>query len=132
MNKKDPISHFGLALDHFHLSKMDEALKELDRSLDLDPEQFSAHYAAAQINKQLYLNSPGDIQRAQQMIEHFEKADRISPGNPEIQFNIGLGYYYQRNCANASDNFLRALKNPSLDDDSRLLAKKYLNECSSQ
>ena len=129
LNINSPESHFGLAMIYIQQSNGLAAMRELDESLALNDDYLSAHVAAAQINKQQYLASKTDTRKAEKMLYHLNRADRLNPGNPEIQFDEGLAHFYLHEYISAAEYFRKALKNPSLEENSRKMAEKCLYEC---
>jgi len=82
---RDPqhfLSHYYLAVSCFHVDELDEALKELQRTLELSP----SYAPAGELLGTIWLKK-GDYARAQ---EQFQQLLKVSPHDYGANFNLGV------------------------------------------
>lgn len=104
------------------------ALNYLEKACKLDPTNLSAHTGAAEIYKAMAGNgnTPKHLEKA---IQHFLKADYISPNNPEIMLNLGFLYYRLNDCAHAVPYLEQIVDYKNLTDIQRNRAKEAIQKC---
>jgi tetratricopeptide (TPR) repeat protein len=87
-------------------SAPDEAIRHLDRAVELWPDYADAHY-----NLGTVLARQGKIDEA---IEHLRKADALNPDDPPTAFNLGMALRLKGRLDEAAEQFARAVRlNPN-------------------
>jgi len=81
--------HIDRAVLAYDQGKFDDALKELQEALKIEPENVEALYYQGIVY--LALNRPAEAQAA------LEKARRLRPGNSDVAFQLGVLYFGQEN-----------------------------------
>ncbi len=78
-------SHHNLGFVYYEMGWLDEAQRELEKSLRLDP-----NYALSWYNLGLVAYKKGFMDKA---IDYYKKSIELDPTYPESYFNLGLAYY---------------------------------------
>ena len=76
------LSHYYLAVSYFHLDSLDDAVKELRRTLELSP----SYAPAGELLGTIWLKK-GDYERAQ---EQFQQLLKVAPHDYGANYNLGL------------------------------------------
>lgn len=78
-------SHHNLGFVYYEMGKLEEAQRELEKSLRLNPD-----YALSWYNLGLIAYKKGWMDRA---IDYYKKSIDLDPNYPESYYNLGLAYY---------------------------------------
>lgn len=93
-----------LGANYLQQGNLQQAKEKIDKALDQDADNPSAHAAAGLLN--MRLNEP-DLAR-----RHFETALDLDPSNPQVQNNYGTFLCDQGEHAEGIRHFLKAAENP--------------------
>lgn len=106
LNKKERLAEVRMALGAGYMQEgaLDVALRELDKSLELNPRSADAHAAMALL--QLRLGKP------QEAATHYRRALELAPSDPEIRNNYGVYLCGQGRAREADAQFRCAIANP--------------------
>jgi len=95
-------------LSYYHKGDYNEAIKQFQEALKLNPEKAEIHY-----NLGLTYQAKGLWDEA---IEEYRKALELNPEDAEAHNNLGIVYYNQGNCQKAIEEFKFALSiNPDFE-----------------
>ncbi|UZJ51801.1 hypothetical protein CBS101457_001121 [Exobasidium rhododendri] len=78
-----PSAHFNLGVCHYHEKNTDSAIEAWTNTIRLDPESADAHTNLASA---YVMSTPS---RPDLAVEHLKLAANITPGDPEVQYNLG-------------------------------------------
>lgn len=111
-----PMMYHDRALCHFRLGHGKKALNDLDTAIELEPD--AKIYDTRGILA-MELGRPSEAEK------YLQKAITTDPNNPNLYFDLGLGYLKQDKHQKALNNFNKALaKEPS----ENILVKTYTNK----
>jgi tetratricopeptide (TPR) repeat protein len=118
--QKQAENHFKKGFQYQAQGKVDEALAEYQRALELDP-----HYVPAYTNLGTVYLGMKDYDRA---IEYFKKVIELNYWDKKAHFNLGTAYLYKGETekAEAEVAFLKSLNSDLGDALERKIAKREL------
>lgn len=122
LDKKHAKAHAEIGLMMYRTKNYSEAKKEIDISLRLNPENYSAYYYLGKI-----LKDAKDLQGA---IKAFEKAQRDSEVKQKSIIEHGSCYMLANRLDNASLDFIRAIEiDKNNENPETLYARYFLATC---
>jgi Flp pilus assembly protein TadD len=107
--KKDPRIHLALGVAHFEQAHFQDALKQFNRVLELDPDNSRAKQLLSlsrlNLGVEEYQNG-----RKTQALEHFESAVKVDPRNANAYRNLAVVLYETDQFVKAKEALLKGLK----------------------
>jgi type IV pilus assembly protein PilF len=103
-HKRTAKIYMELGVGYMREGKMDLAMSNLQRSLELEPDYSDTHNAIAVLYEQL-----GNSNKAR---EHFQRSIRLDPKNSRARNNYGRFFCKAGKLAEAEVEFLAAVQNP--------------------
>ena len=100
VNNKNENSYWGFASVYFMFNDSEEALKQLNKGLAINPKSSNILTDIATINTG-YFVSKNDPKYLQKAIELFNQSYQIDPNNQNTLFKLSVAYFYKKDCANA-------------------------------
>jgi len=100
LDPKNENSYWGYASVYFSFNDYDEALKQLDKGLVINPNSSNILTDKATIYTGLFVNKH-DISYLNKAIELFNASYKIDSSNQNMLFKLSVAYFYNKDCANA-------------------------------
>ena len=97
-------SYVQVAIEYMRKGDYEKAHKRLDRSLQLNPDSYTAYMVKALIHDAL-----GESKKAQ---KHFQQAVKLAPDNNDVLNNYGQFLCREKRLADAKRTLLKSINNP--------------------
>jgi tetratricopeptide (TPR) repeat protein len=100
LDAKNENAYWGYGSVYFYLHNDQEALKQLEKGLSINPKSSNIITDIASINMSFYSekNNPAYLDKA---IELFKQSYGVDPSNQNTLFKLSAAYYYKKDCTNA-------------------------------
>ena len=100
VDPKNENAYWGFAAIYFAFNDYDEALKQEEKGLLINPNSSNILTDKATLYTGLYM-SKHDINYLNKAIELFNKSYKIDPTNQNTLFKLSAAYFYKKDCLNA-------------------------------
>ncbi|MEO8885209.1 MAG: tetratricopeptide repeat protein [Mucilaginibacter sp.] len=100
LDNKNENAYWGFGAIYFSFNDYDEALKQFEKGLLINPNSSNILTDEATINTG-YFVSKHDANYLDKAIELFNKSYKIDPLNQNTLFKLSVAYFYKSDCANA-------------------------------
>jgi len=100
LDPKNENAYWGFAAIYFAFNDYDEALKQEDKGLVINPNSSNILTDKATLYTGLYM-SKHDINYLNKAIYIFNKSYKIDPTNQNTLFKLSAAYFYKKDCSNA-------------------------------
>ncbi|MGP8201202.1 MAG: tetratricopeptide repeat protein [Limisphaerales bacterium] len=96
------LAHYNLALSYNKQGRLDEAIEQYQKTLQIQPDHAECHYSLG-----VALAQKGRLEEA---ITHYQQALQITPGNAKAHLNLGVAFVQKGRVAGAIAQFQQALR----------------------
>lgn len=100
LDPKNENAYWEFAAIYFTFNDYDEALKQEEKGLLINPNSSNILTDQATIYTSLYM-SKHNIEYLSTAIEIFNKSYKIDPANQNTLFKLSVAYFYKKDCSNA-------------------------------
>ena len=101
-NPDNPEYHYNLGIVYIELGDVENAITALQKAIEIQPQNFLALKALGQI----FVKEKKDYAKA---VEYYSRASDISPDDPEVFFNLGVGHLNLQNFTQALEAFQKTI-----------------------
>ena len=100
LDPKNENDYWGFASIYFSFNDYDEALKQLEKGLAINPNSANILTDKATIYTTFY-HTKHDPEYLDKAISIFNKSYKIDPSNQNTLFKLSVAYFYKKDCSNA-------------------------------
>ena len=100
VDHKNENAYWGFGAVYFSFNDYEEALKQLNKGLAINPNSSNILTDVATINTGLFV-SKHDATYLENAIALFNKSYKIDPVNQNTLFKLSVAYFYKNDCSNA-------------------------------
>jgi len=128
INSKNPNAYYGYGTIYFNLGAMEEARKQYDKGLEIEPKHFEilTDYGTTYLGEYYNGVNSGDINKNAKLdlaLNKFTTSYKINPNYASTTYKLSILYLLKNDCENSS-KFLTLTKENNND----LITQDYLNE----
>jgi|SRR6185312_247712 len=109
LDPKNENAYWGFGAVYFTFNDYDEALKQLEKGLSINPSSSSILTDIATINVSFYMTKH-DIGYLNKTIVLFNQPYKLDPSNQNTLFKLSAAYYYKNDCTNAWKYYKECMK----------------------
>lgn len=109
LDSKNENAYWGFGAVYFSFSDYDEALRQLEKGLLINPNSSNILTDKATIYTGFYV-SQQNVEDLNKAIELFNLSYKIDPSNQNTVFKLSVAYYYKQDCANALKYYNECMK----------------------
>jgi tetratricopeptide (TPR) repeat protein len=109
LDSKNENAYWGFAAVYFMFKDYDEALKQLDKGLVLNPNSSNILTDKATIYAGYFVNKH-DVNYLNKSIALFIQSYKIDPRNQNTLFKLSVAYFYKQDCVNALKYYNECMK----------------------
>lgn len=121
-------AHFSLGVLEFSRNNLTKAAVLFEECCTINPDFLNGYLYAAETYKTMLGNGKNPKQLGK-LVYYLEKANRMNPNNPSLEWNLGVAYFKQGKC-NASTELLTKVKDfEGLSVEDRNTANYCINNC---
>ncbi len=127
-NKNYTEAYMGLGIIQFKLGNINAAIKLFELCIKQEPELLNAYLYASEGYKYL-LEKNSDKKWVNALVNNLEIANTINPNNPDIEWNLGVAYYKQGKCEQATTLLQKVIMFEGLPYEDKNIAIQFINNC---
>ena len=109
LNSQNENAYWGYATVYFRFDDRDEAKRQLDKGLSINPNSSNILTDEATISMSFYMDS-GNKTELNKAIALFNQSYKIDPKNQNTLVKLSTAYYYSKDCVNALKYYNECMK----------------------
>jgi Tfp pilus assembly protein PilF len=109
LDSKNENAYWGFGAIYFTFNDTEEALKQLEKGLLINPDNSNILTDKATIYMSVYMNKQ-DVAYLDKAIELFNRSYKIDPSNQNTLFKLSAAYFHKKDCPNARKYYEECVK----------------------